>query len=311
MYKLKFVLYFLSLLSLCFSCKENSKTEKSASQTNLNSPTKQQSDSESPSLTMQDHYEKAKKAFIDNPNDIDNIIWYGRRTAYLAKYSDAIKIYSDGIKQYPGDARLYRHRGHRHISMRNYDLAIADLKYAATLIEDTANEIEPDGLPNKLNIPLSSLHGNIWYHLGLAYYLVDDMHLAYEAFLNCRDLQSNDDNTVSSTHWLYMIQRRMGNPLLAYQVLQPINNKMTIIENTSYYNLCRFYKEILPLDSLQTGASSPQNDAVRYGIANWFYYNQDIEQAKSQLETILQGTSTSSFGYIAAEADYARFFQEK
>ena len=63
---------------------------------------------------------------------------------------------------------MYRHRGHRYVSIREFDRAIADLEYAATLIEGTEDEIEPDGMPNAMNIPVSSLHSNIWYHLGLA-----------------------------------------------------------------------------------------------------------------------------------------------
>ncbi len=109
-----------------------------------------------------------------HPTDVDAIIWYGRRTAYLGRYRDAIRIYSNGIELHPEDARLYRHRGHRFISTRQLDKAIADFEYAAALIEGTDDEIEPDGLPNALGIPVSTLHSNIWYHLGLAYYLSGD-----------------------------------------------------------------------------------------------------------------------------------------
>ena len=32
-------------------------------------------------------------------------------------------------------------------------------------------ETEPDGIPNKLNMPLSSTQFNVWYDLALAHYL--------------------------------------------------------------------------------------------------------------------------------------------
>jgi hypothetical protein len=35
-----------------------------------------------------------------------------------------------GIGQFPKDARFYRHRGHRYISSRCFDLAIKDFKKA-------------------------------------------------------------------------------------------------------------------------------------------------------------------------------------
>lgn len=96
-----------------------------------------------------------------DPGDADNIIWYGRRLAYAGDYREAIRVFSEGIARHPEDARMYRHRGHRYISIREIDRAIGDLEHAAKLIEGTADEIEPDGLPNALNIPVSTLHGNI------------------------------------------------------------------------------------------------------------------------------------------------------
>ena len=111
---------------------------------------------------------EAKANFQDDPS-ADNLIWLGRREAYLGNYETAIDLYSQGITEYPKDARFYRHRGHRYISSRCYDLAIKDFKKAVGLTRYEDNEMEPDGLPNALGIPTSTLQGNIYYHLGLTY----------------------------------------------------------------------------------------------------------------------------------------------
>ncbi len=253
-------------------------------------------------------YDSAKMDYDQNPSDADNIIWYGRRTAYLGKYKEAIAIFTEGIEKFPEDARFYRHRGHRLISLRQLDSAIKDLTKASQLIEGTENEIEPDGLPNAQNIPVSSLHGNIWYHLGLAHYLKGDMEAANEAYIQCRNAMSNDDNLVSSTHWLYMIQRRLEQADEAKKMLEPIHADMKIIENFSYYDLCKMYKGLLPIKELQGGAAGPANDAVQYGLANWYFYNGEREKAKQALEAILSSEGWNSFGYIAAEQDYLRNF---
>ncbi len=251
-----------------------------------------------------DRLAAAKKDYDDNPHDADNIIWYGRRTAYAGDYRGAIEIFSIGIKEFPQDARMYRHRGHRYISIRAFDRAIEDLENAATLIEGTENEIEPDGLPNALNIPISSLHGNTWYHLGLAYYLKHDWKNARRAYLAGFNAGRNDDNRVSTTHWLYMILRRMGENKAADEVLEVITADMQVIENTVYHNLCLFYKGEITLDEmLGDDADSPTGAAAAYGIANWYYYNGDDEQAQSRLESLLATDGWSAFGYIAAEAD--------
>jgi len=116
----------------------------------------------------------AKADYDLDPGKAENIIWLGRRLAYLWRYRDAIEVFSKGIALFPNDARFYRHRGHRYITVRNSDKAIQDLRKAAGLIRGKPDEIEPDGQPNKFNIPTSTSHSNIWYHLGLAYYLKGD-----------------------------------------------------------------------------------------------------------------------------------------
>ena len=248
----------------------------------------------------------AKSNYDDNPHDADNIIWYGRRTAYAGDYRGAIEIFSQGIDKFPNDARMYRHRGHRYVSIREFDRAIEDLEHAAQLIEGTENEIEPDGLPNALNIPISSLHGNTWYHLGLAYYLKHDWPNAYRAYKAGFDAGRNDDNRVSTTHWLYMILRRMGKHEAANDVLEVINADMNVIENTVYHKLCLFYKgEITLEEMLGDDADSPTGAAAAYGLANWYYYNGDESEAQSRLESLLATDSWSAFGFIAAEADLA------
>lgn len=248
----------------------------------------------------------ARRDYEANPDDADNIIWYGRRTAYTGDFRGAIRIFSEGIEKFPDDARMYRHRGHRYISIRQFDRAIADLEHAAKLIEGTENEIEPDGLPNAMNIPVSSLHGNIWYHLGLAYYLKHDWANAQRAYQNGFDSGRNDDNRVSTTHWLYMIARRMGDEAAAERALEPISADMNVIENHSYYNLCKFYKGLMSLeDMMSTIDDSTAGAAGHYGVANWHWYNGDEDTATEMLHDILASDGWASFGYIAAEADVA------
>ena len=105
--------------------------------------------STAPGQAVLDKLAEAKKNYDANPNDADNIIWYGRRTAYTGDFRGAIEIFFEGIETFPNDDRMYRHRGHRYISIRQFDLAIADLEQAAKLIEGKENETEPDGAPNE------------------------------------------------------------------------------------------------------------------------------------------------------------------
>lgn len=303
-------LFLLFFISIACTTKQNSEEQVEIQRDSVfTTPLGKTYEISMPSEKLLAQYEEAKAAAEANPEDVEALIWYGRRTAYLGQYNQAIDIFSEGIEKFPNEPRLYRHRGHRYISAREYERAIADLEKASQLIEGTADAIEPDGMPNAMNIPVSSLHGNIWYHLGLAYYLTHQYDKAYSAYVKCRESGTHYDNIVSSTHWLYMIQQRLGNPAKADSLLAPIHADSTVIENQSYADLCQLYKGWLPVDSVMpTGEGSPSNDAVRYGVANWYLYNGDTVKAKQLLEELVDTKAFSSFGYVAAESDLIRYF---
>jgi len=252
------------------------------------------------------NYVHALETYNSNPLNPDFIIWLGRRMAYLGDYQAAIGIFHEGILKFPEDPRFYRHRGHRFISTRQLDLAIKDLEHAATLIQDSEDVIEPDGIPNKLNTPVSSLHTNIYYHLGLAYYLKNDLTSALAHFDNCLQASQNDDMIVASKHWLYMILRRMNLPDEAEQLLVPITSEMTIIENDGYHQLLLYYKRELDENDLDVNTSLGSSEAVQYGIANWHHYNGEIDTARAMYQYIVDNGNWASFGYVAAEADLVR-----
>jgi hypothetical protein len=96
-------------------------------------------------------------------------VWVGRRTAYLCNYQQSISVYTAAVKQHPSYAPLYRHRGHRFLSTRQFQAGEADLAIAENLIQNVPGQdyFEADGAPNQYNIPLSTLHFNIRYHLGV------------------------------------------------------------------------------------------------------------------------------------------------
>ena len=242
--------------------------------------------------------------YDNNPKNAENIIWLGRRIAYIGEYHKAIEIFSEGIKIFPDDARMYRHRGHRYISTRNFHLAIDDLEKAAMLILNKKDKIEPDGLPNYKNIPTSTLQSNIWYHLGLAYYLSGNFGKALHCYAECMKVSVNNDMLVATSHWFYMTLRRMEREKEAAALLLPISEKMDIIENDAYHQLLLFYKgEIAEKELLDEGQDALQNTTLAYGVANWHCYNGNEEKGSQLLKGILASDYWPAFGYIAAEAD--------
>lgn len=260
-----------------------------------------------PSEALIQNLKDAQSMYENYPDSIESIIWLGRRTAYTGRYRESIEIYSEGIKKYPDESRLYRHRGHRYISIRQFDKAIEDLEKAGQLIEGTVNQIEPDGIPNDRGIPISTLHGNIWYHLGLAYYLKGDFENAIRIYQKRIDTHENDDNIVSGTHWHYMALRRLERMDEAQAILEDITPEMDIIENHVYHRLTLFYKGLLSEEELvNVEAGEPANDAILYGIANWHFYNGNPNKAKQYYDLLLENGNPLSFGYIAGEVDVSK-----
>lgn len=259
----------------------------------------------------QDKYAMAKSTYEANPDDPDALIWYGRRAAYLGNFEEAINIYGSGIEKHPEDARMYRHRGHRYISTRQYDKAIEDFEKAVTLIEGQEDKVEPDGLPNDRNIPISTLHGNIWYHLGLAYYLKNDMDNALRSYSNRTTTEKHDDNLVSGGHWLYMILSRLDRKEEAKAAIAEVHPEMDIIENHSYHKMCLFYKGLLEVSDIQPDdPTSSSANVYSYGLGNWYLYEQqDTAKAKEIYKELLVHGNKHSFAYLAAEADWERLFK--
>jgi hypothetical protein len=249
----------------------------------------------------------ARATLAKAPKDPAALIWVGRRTAYLGRYREAIGIFTDGVKRFPADARFLRHRGHRYITVREFDNAIADLERAQTLVARKPDEVEPDGQPNAQGIPLTTLQSNIRYHLALAYYLKGDFAKAAPVWLAARDAVKNPDNLVSATHWLYLTLRRLGRPEEAAKALSMITPGLTVVENGSYHTLCLLYKgERQVNDVVMNSGSGASGAAVLYGASAWLHLNNRTAEAEVLWRGLADGPEWAPFGVIAAEAELAR-----
>jgi tetratricopeptide (TPR) repeat protein len=257
--------------------------------------------------SLEQNLAAAQAAYDNTPENADSIVWLGRRLAYLSRYRDAIDVFTRGVLAHPDDPRMYRHRGHRYITVREFDNAIRDLEHATTLIRGTADEVEPDGAPNAHGIPVSTLHGNIWYHLALAHYLKHDFEAALPAWTEARRVSTNDDMLVATSDWLYMTYRRLGREANAAAVLEPIHADMTILENTAYHRRLLMYRGDLPADSLMRADTDDpvQLATYGYGLANWRLVEGDTAAAEALFRRIIEQPGWAAFGFIAAEAELA------
>ncbi|WP_373495900.1 tetratricopeptide repeat protein [Aquiflexum sp.] len=253
---------------------------------------------------------EAEAEFDENPN-LDNLIWIGRREGYLARYDLAIRTFSKAIKEYPKAFEPLRHRGHRYISTREFDNAIADFVKAVDLMKGTDLKIEQDGMPNKLNIPLSNVQFNVWYHLGLAYYLKGDWENALEAYKNCLTVSDNDDLIIATLDWYYMTLVKLGRKDEALKIIESVNPKMTIIENDAYFKRILMYQGRLSPESLLNVKSGKTDQSLQYvtqgyGLGNHYLAKGDTVMAITVFENVLKSGNWSAFGYIASEMELSK-----
>ncbi|MCI0486329.1 MAG: tetratricopeptide repeat protein [Blastocatellia bacterium] len=234
---------------------------------------------------------EAEKRLTADPENLEMIIALGRAQASVWRYRDAIATYTRGIEKRPGEAMLYRHRGHRYISTRQFDKAITDLERAASL--------------NDKNF-------DIWYHLGLAYYLEGEFAKAATAYEKCRAVAEKDDSLIAVSDWLYMTYRRQNKPYEAARVLERITPDLKVEENHSYFARLLFYKGLKKETDLMTDQMSDLDIAtVGYGMGNWHLYNGNTARAKEIFEKIVSGKYWPAFGFISAETELARMRDKK
>ncbi|MGB3587524.1 MAG: tetratricopeptide repeat protein [Tunicatimonas sp.] len=257
----------------------------------------------------------AQQKYQQQPDSVDQLVWVGRRLGYLSRYQESINTFTEGIQKFPNSPELYRHRGHRYITTRQFDKAVADLQKSAELLENQPIIIEPDGIP----IPVppqqepTTLQFNVYYHLGLAHYLNGEYGKAAESYQRCLEFCDDDDEVVATVDWLYMTYRRLGEDEVAERLLADVEQEMNIVANDGYFERLLMYKGVMEPDSLLQipETASPDDRALQlatkgYGVANYYLSQGDSTSGTKMMEDIVDGRYWAAFGYIAAEADLAR-----
>ena len=245
------------------------------------------------------------------PGDAEALIGYGRRLGYVGRFREAADVFTQGIERHPDDARLWRFRGHRWITLRQFDRAIADLDRAAALIAGEPDEVEPAGTPNARGIDLDTLHENVFYHLALAHYLRGEWGPAAENWRRCRDVARNADGVCMASYWLAMALARAGRGGLARAAVEPVRADMDVVEYQAYHQLALVWKG--ERDGEQLLASTPPDGetavdfaTIGYGVGCWHWCRGERDRALQIWRQVEAGPMWHAFGHIAAEAELAR-----
>jgi tetratricopeptide (TPR) repeat protein len=228
---------------------------------------------------------RAQAALAGNPSNVDAIIALGLAQAGLMQYREAIATFTRGIAIAPSNPLLYRWRGHRYLSVRDFERARTDLERGVSLD--------------------SACYGCL-YHLGIVRYVAGDFALAADAFARALPIAPDSGEFAGSVDWLWMSLSRAGRRAEAQAVLDRYADSVTA-EN-AYARRILLYRGTIGPEQVITPADTAgvQVATLSYGVGNWYMVRGEIANARPWFERAVRTSGWPAFGFIAAEAELRR-----
>ena len=233
------------------------------------------------SLPDTDAVKRARTALESDPKNIARIIDFGVAQSGARQFREAIATFTRGLEIEPDNAQLLRWRGHRYLSVREFDRAFADLKRGAAID--------------------STIYG-IWYHLGVIQFLRGDFSDAAASFAKAQPIAPDAGELAGSTDWLWMSLSRAGRGNEAKAMLdrrpeKPVTN--------AYTRRLQLYRGEIGPDMVVTAADTDdvQVATLAYGVGHWYLLRGDKAQARHWFGRSVQSGGWPAFGFIASEAE--------
>ncbi|HEY6809367.1 MAG TPA: hypothetical protein VI160_11330 [Gemmatimonadales bacterium] len=228
---------------------------------------------------------RAQQALAADPRNVDKIIALGLAQSNARQYREAVATFTRGLAIAPNNALLLRWRGHRHLSVREFDAAYADLTRGTTLD--------------------STLYG-LWYHLGIVRFVRGDFAGAVAAFRTAQPRAPDAGELAGSTDWLWMSLARAGRGAEAQAMLDRHPDSLPIANE--YARRLQLYRGQLSPDSLITAADTGDIAVatLEYGLGDWYLVRGDTARAKQCFAKSVQSGGWPAFGFIVSEVELKR-----
>ena len=228
---------------------------------------------------------RAESALAADPRNVDRIIALGVAQSGVRQYREAIRTFTRGIEIAPNNALLYRWRGHRYLSVREFDRANADLTKGAQLD--------------------STIYG-IWYHLGIVRFARGDFAGAAAAFSKALPIAPDSGERSGATDWLWMSLARAGRSAEAQGLLD--RRPDTPPGGNAYSQRLKLYRGEVRPDSVFTPADTTDIAiaTLSYGVGNWYLVRSDTAKARAWFERSVASGGWPAFGFIVSEAELRR-----
>jgi tetratricopeptide (TPR) repeat protein len=228
---------------------------------------------------------RAQAALDVEPRNVQRFIALGVAQSGARQFREAIETFTRGLAVAPSEPMLYRWRGHRYLSLREFDNALQDL--------------------NK-GLALDSANYGILYHLGIVRFLRGEFYQAADAFARAQKRAPDPAELAGSTDWLWMSLARAGQQREAKAMLD--RRPDTIPANNAYSRRLQLYRgEILPSAVVTPADTGDVNIAtLNYGLGNWYLVRGDTAKAREAFERSVASGGWPAFGFIVSEIELRR-----
>jgi tetratricopeptide (TPR) repeat protein len=228
---------------------------------------------------------RAESALAAKPRDVERIIQLGVAQSGARQFREAIQTFTRGLAIAPNDPLLYRWRGHRYLSVREFDRAMDDLTRGSRL---------------------DSTNYGIWYHLGIVRYARGDFAGAAEAFTRAQPRAPDAGERAGATDWLWMSLSRAGRGAEAQALLDRRPDSMPT--TNAYGQRLRLYRGQVGPDDVITAADTGDIAVatLSYGVGNWYLVRGDTARARAWFERSIRSGGWPAFGFIMSEVEMRR-----
>jgi tetratricopeptide (TPR) repeat protein len=228
---------------------------------------------------------RAGSVLAADPRNVEQFIRLGIAQSGVRQFREAIETFTRGLAIAPNDPMLYRWRGHRYLSVREFDRALADLTRGLQL--DTTNY-------------------GILYHLGIIRYLRGEFPQAADLFSRAQRRAPEAGELAGSTDWLWMSLSRAGRAAEAKAMLDRRPDSLEV--TNAYTQRLRLYRGEIGPDQVITPADTGDvaMATLSYGIGNWHLLRGDTVRARDWFERSVRSGGWPAFGFIVSEAELRR-----
>jgi tetratricopeptide (TPR) repeat protein len=228
---------------------------------------------------------RAEQALAAEPRNVQRFIQLGVAQAGARQMREAVRTFTRALEVAPNDPVLYRWRGHRNLSVRDFDGAMADLTRG---------------------YGLDSTNYGILYHLGVLRFVRGDFNAAADAFARAQPRAPDAGELAGATDWLWMSLQRAGRASEAAAMLARRPDSLQV--TNAYRKRLRLYRGEIGPEALFTPSDTGDVDVatLSFGLGNWYLVRGDMVRAREQFRRSIQSGGWPAFGFIASEVELGR-----